>query len=76
MSDLMEKAVSAVNEQITAKSETNLRTEPSTSSDDTIVGTLHNGETLTRTGLGSNGWSRLDYNGQTVYAVTSYLTGA
>lgn len=65
-----------VNEQITAKSETNLRTEPSTSSDDTIVGTLHNGETLTRTGLGSNGWSRLDYNGQTVYAVTSYLTGA
>lgn len=62
-----------VNEQVTAKMETNLRTEPSTASDDTIVGLLHNGETLTRTAVGDNGWSQLDYNGQTVYAVSSYL---
>lgn len=62
-----------VNEQVTAKMETNLRTEPSTASDDTIVGMLHNGETLTRTAVGDNGWSQLDYNGQTVYAVSSYL---
>jgi len=62
-----------VNEQVTAKMETNLRTEPSTASDDTIVGLLHNGETLTRTAIGDNGWSQLDYNGQTVYAVSSYL---
>ena len=27
-----------------------------------------------RTGVGSNGWSRLEYNGQTVYAISSYLT--
>ena len=62
-----------VNEQVTAKMETNLRTEPSTASDDTIVGLLRNGETLTRTAVGDNGWSQLDYNGQTVYAVSSYL---
>lgn len=63
-----------VSEQVTAKIETNLRTEPSTASDDTIVGLLHNGEVLTRTAIGDNGWSQLDYNGQTVYAVSSYLT--
>lgn len=63
-----------VNEQITAKIETNLRTEPSTASDDTIVGKLKNGEIATRTGISSGGWSRLDYNGQKVYAVSSYLT--
>lgn len=62
-----------VNEQVTAKMETNLRTEPSTASNDTIVGLLHNGETLTRIGIGDNGWSQLNYNGQTVYAVSSYL---
>ena len=63
-----------VNEQVTAKMETNLRSQPGTATDDTIVGLLHNGEILTRTAIGDNGWSQLDYNGQTVYAVTSYLT--
>ncbi len=62
-----------VSEQVTAKIETNLRTEPSTASADTVVGLLHNGEVLTRTAIGDNGWSKLDYNGQTVYAVSSYL---
>ncbi len=65
-----------VSETVTAKDETNLRSEPGTGRDDTIVGVLHNGETLTRTGIGDNGWSQLEYNGQTVYAVTSYLTAA
>ena len=54
--------------------ETNLRTEPSTVNSDTVVGLLHNGEVLTRIAVGDNGWSQLDYNGQTVYAVSSYLT--
>lgn len=63
-----------VNEQVTAKIETNLRTEPSTANPDTVVGMLHNGEVLTRVGIGDNGWSQLEYNGQTVYAVSSYLT--
>lgn len=60
-------------EEVTAKIETNLRTEPSTRSDDTVVAKLIHGEKAVRTGLGSNGWSRVEYNGQTLYAVTSYL---
>ena len=44
-----------VGDQVTAKQETNLRTEPSTASDDTIVGKLHNGEALTRIATGDNG---------------------
>lgn len=62
-----------VNEQVTAKSETNLRNLPSVT-DSEVVYTLKNGEFMTRTGVSNNGWSRLEYNGQTVYAVSSYLT--
>lgn len=63
----------AVNDQVTAKAETNLRNAPGTEGTQ-VVATIRNGEWVTRTGIGSNGWSRLDYNGQTVYALTSYLT--
>ena len=63
-----------VNQQVTAKSETNLRDKPSTEGSNVIY-TLKNGEFITRTGINSaSGWSKLDYNGQTVYAITSYLT--
>lgn len=63
------------NDQVTAKSATNLRSSPSSKSNDNIVYQLKNGEYLTRTGINTAyGWSRLTYNGQTVYAVTSYLT--
>ncbi len=61
-----------VSDSVTAKSETNLRTAPSTT-DSEVVYTLKNGEYVERTGKSSKGWSRLNYNGQTVYAVTSYL---
>lgn len=63
-----------VNETVTAKSETNLRTVPSSANEDTIVVKLKNGETATRTGIGNNGWARIIYNGQKLYAVSSYLT--
>ena len=63
-----------VNEQVTAKDSTNLRNIPSQGEDSSVVYTLPNGETLTRTGVSDSGWSRLTYNGQTVYAVSSYLT--
>ena len=67
-----EKLYTAVNEQVTAKDVTNLRTAATTKSD--IVVALKNGEVVTRIGVGKNGWSKLQYNGQTVYAITSYLT--
>ena len=65
----------AVNEQVTAKSETNLRSVPSSKDGAaTVVYTLKNGEFVQRIGINSaSGWSKLNYNGQTVYAITSYL---
>ncbi len=62
----------AVSDEVTAKIETNLRDGATTKSN--IVGTLKNGEFLKRTATGSNGWSKLELNGKTVYAITSYLT--
>lgn len=63
-----------VNESVTANTETNLRSSPSSKDDSNIVVRLKNGEYVNRTGVSDNGWSRLSYNGQTVYAVTSFLT--
>ena len=66
------KLYTAVSDEVTAKIETNLRDAATTKSN--IVGTLKNGTFLKRTATGSNGWSKLLYNGKTVYAITSYLT--
>lgn len=64
----------AVHERVTAKTETNLRTVTSSKDDATIVHLLKNGEFAVRTGINkASGWSRLEYNGKTVYAITSYL---
>jgi len=63
-----------VNEIVTAKNEVNLRKKPSQNADSEIVYTLKNGETVTRTGMCPEGWSKIIYNGITCYAVTSYLT--
>lgn len=63
----------AVSDSVTAKSETNLRDGASTENTQ-VVATIQNGEWVARTGIGSNGWSRLDYNGRTLYALSSYLT--
>ena len=57
---------------MTAKSETNLRDEPSVDTSK-VVYTLKNGEYVKRIGIHSNGWSKLEYNGQIVYAISSYL---
>ncbi|MCI8401508.1 MAG: glycoside hydrolase family 25 [Lachnospiraceae bacterium] len=63
----------AASDSVTAKTETNLRDGAGTEGT-LVVATIKNGEWVNRTGIGSNGWSRLDYNGQTLYALTSYLT--
>ncbi len=62
----------SANDEVTAKIEVNLRESATTNSD--TVGVLKNGTFLKRTGIASNGWSRLEYNGGVAYAVTSYLT--
>lgn len=64
-----------VSDTVTAKDVTNLRSVPSTLEEGNIVLQLMNGEVISRTGINeAYGWSRLDYNGQTVYAVSNYLT--
>lgn len=65
---------SSTNETVTAKEATNLRNIPSQDSDSSILATLNNGDTATRTGVSDSGWSRISYNGNTYYAVSSYLT--
>ncbi len=65
----------AVDETVTAKSATNLRSEPSTASTDTVVMVLESGMQALRTGINENtGWSRVSYDGQELYAVSSLLT--
>ena len=64
------------NDTGTAKIEVNLRALPSvTNPDATVVATIKNGEPVTRPGINEEfGWSRVEYNGQTLYCVTSYLS--
>ena len=64
----------AVSDTVTAKNETNLRDIPSQGEGATVLYRLKNGETAKRIGISSSGWSKLEYNGETVYAVSSYLT--
>ncbi len=63
-----------VNETVTAKDATNLRIKPSQDEDSRVVFTLKNGEIVTRTGVSASGWSRVVYNGDIYYAVSSLLT--
>lgn len=67
-----EKIYKKVEEKVTAKDVVNLRKDATTKSD--VVGTMKNGDILTRVGIGTNGWSKVQYNGQVVYAISSYLT--
>ena len=50
----------------------NVRSSYSTSSGS--IGSLQEGDSVTRTGIGDNGWSRVSYNGSTGYIFSQYLT--
>lgn len=63
-----------VNEIVTAKERTNLRDKPSQGTDSSVMYTLTNQETAVRTGISDSGWSRVEFNGKTYYAVSSLLT--
>lgn len=60
---------------ITPKEYVNLRTEPSTTEGDSTVSCqLNSGEKAHRTGYSTDsGWSRVEYNGQVLYVVTSLM---
>ncbi len=75
--DGIQTQFTAVNEPVTAKDTVNLRALPSVEHEGaTILAQLKNGDVATRVGISDNGWSKLSYQGQTCYAVSSYLTPA
>ena len=63
---------------MTAKIETNLRALPSvTNPDAVVVATIRYGDVVVRTGVNEElGWSRVEYGGQVLYCISSYLTPA
>ncbi len=61
-----------VNETVYATTSCNVRQSYSTSS--AKLGQVKQGTALKRTGVGSNGWSRIEYNGQTAYISSQYVT--
>ncbi len=62
-----------VNEVVMANTQVNIRTVPSTDSDDTIVVPMNPGDMVYRVAIGNNGWSKILFNNQTYYAYSSYL---
>ncbi len=62
-------------DNITPKEYVNLRTEPSTSEGEaTVRCQISNGEVVHRTGYSPDaGWSRVEYNGEILYVVSSYM---
>ena len=61
-----------VNETVYATTEVNVRTGPGVKHE--RIGMLTYGNSVTRTGIGSNGWSKVLYNGQVAYVCSDYLT--
>lgn len=61
-----------VNETVWATAGVNIRKEASTSSASITV--LAKGASITRTGVGSNGWSRVKYGTAVAYIKSEYLT--
>lgn len=60
-----------VNQTVKATSNVNVRRGPGV--DYQIIARLKNGEEVKRTGIGSNGWSRITYDGQKCYVANNYL---
>ncbi len=61
-----------VEETVYATTAVNVRTGPATSY--TRISTLRTGEAVERIGVGSNGWSKVIYNGREAYIYSIYLS--
>lgn len=57
--------------ELVAIDECNIRTEPNT--DCEVLAVLYIGETVTKTGEADDGWTQIDYNGQTAYVKSEFL---
>ena len=67
-----EPKFTSVNQTMYTTGEVNIRKSYSTSR--AIIKTVETGTTITRVGIGDNGWSKITYNGQTAYISSSLLT--
>lgn len=65
----------AVDELVTAKDAVNLRTLPSVTNEESqVIAQIKKGDVIRRIGINTElGWSKVEYNGQTLYCVSSYL---
>ena len=67
-----EPSFTKTNQTVYATGDVNVRSSYSTSS--SSVGSLKKGDSVTRIGVGSNGWSKVTFNGKTAYINSNYLT--
>ena len=68
----------AADDWVTPKEKVNLRSIPSVDDPRSqVIATITSADKVHRTGLNRDvGWSRVEYNGQTLYCVTQYLNEA
>ncbi|HIS52676.1 MAG TPA: SH3 domain-containing protein [Candidatus Onthomonas avicola] len=64
--------ITAVDETVYATTGVNVRNYPSSTG--TVINTLSQGQSVTRTGRCSNGWSRVEIGGVTGYVYSDYLS--
>ena len=71
----METKFEEINDRVTPKVEVNLRRLPSVEDPRAVVvASIKNGEIVQRTGINRDvGWSRVIYNGEILYCVSSYV---
>ena len=61
-----------VSETVYATSDVNIRSGAST--DSSVISALKKGQSIERTAIGDNGWSKVSYKGKTAYISSKYLT--
>ena len=65
--------ITDVDETVYAVSDVNVRDFPGTQGSN-VVGVLTGGQSVKRTGTANTGWSRIEFNGQTAYVSSKYLS--
>ena len=62
--------------EMVANDSCNVRTEPSTDSDDNVIGGLAVGDTVTKISETDDGWTEIDFYGQNAYVKSEFLSSA
>ena len=62
--------------EMVANDSCNVRSEPSTESDDNVIGGLTIGDSVTKLGETDDGWTEIDFYGQNAYVKSEFLSSA